>query len=207
MTRNEAIAELARDGAWTDAQLRERLERWGIASIDHYLSRQTVQARPTGFSKTRRLMEIVRPNGHGRDIAARLGVSLQLIRTGELEHALGLAELRWTVGARYRQYTAQDGLGRLHRHGRAIGGAGLGDHLADGAVSTPKGLVLLEYDHGRYTSTQVREKLASFERASRWSKDPIVGAVWGAPSARRAAWLRSVGVEKVVVVEASQWLK
>jgi len=206
MAREHAVCELARDGAWTARQLQARLAGWECPPIDAYVVRDTEPLRPTAWARHRQPIEVVRLNDRGVATAASRSVPTQLIRAGELEHALGLAELRWRCGVPFDRYTAQDGLARTHRQGLARGGRGLGSHLADGVFSRDGGVVLAEYDHGRYTATQVRMKLAAFRSAREVHGQPIVGAVWGAPTARRAAWLETVGVRHVVVLEHRTWL-
>src|SRR6516225_9471398 len=104
------IAELAIDGAWTVTQLETRLVRWNTAIPERYLRRTPVLVRPTAW--TRRLTEIglITPNARGAKVAAALGIPVQRIRSAELEHALGLAELRWRCGISYDRYIAQDGV-------------------------------------------------------------------------------------------------
>jgi len=206
MTREQVLCELARDGAWTSRQLAARLATWACRGVEAYVARTTAQLRATAWTRHRHAVEIVRLNAHGALAAAAHGVVPQTIRSGELEHALGLAELRWRCGVPYDRYIAQDGLGRAHRCGLARGGIGLGAHVADGMFVADSGLVLCEYDHGRYTAQQVRTKLAAFRSASRIDGQPIAGAIWGAPTVRRAAWLRALGVRHVVVLEAQAWL-
>lgn len=114
--------------------------------------------------------------------------------------------MRWRCGVPFDRYTAQDGLGRTHRQGLARGGLGHGSHLADGLFSRDGGVVLAEYDHGRYTAKQVQMKLAAFRSTREVHGQPIMGAVWGVPTLRRAAWLEAVGVGHVVVLERGTWL-
>jgi hypothetical protein len=205
-TREQLLCELARDGAWTARQLDARLAASGRPPIDAYLTRAAESLRPTAWARRRRTVEVVRLNARGAAVAASHGVPTQLIRAGELEHALGLAELRWRCGVPYDRYAAQDVLGRTHRQGLARSGLGFGHHLADGMFSGDSGIVLAEYDHGRYTAKQIRMKLAAFREVRRVQDQLVVGAVWGAPTARRAAWLQSIGVGHVVVMEPDTWL-
>jgi len=62
----------------------------------------------------------------------------------------------------------------------------------------PDGVVLCEYDHGRYTSRRILAKLGAFRSATRLDGKRIVGTVWGAPTERRAARLRSLGAGEVL---------
>jgi len=206
MTREQALCELAKDGAWTGRQLAARLATWACPGVEAYIARTTEQLRVTAWTRHRHAVEIVRLNARGARTAAAQGVVPQTIRSGELEHALGLAELRWRCGVPYDRYIAQDGLGREHRRGLARGETGLGPRVADGMFAADSSVVFCEYDHGRYTARQVQAKLAAFRNVSRIDGRPIAGAIWGAPSARRAAWLRALGVRHVIVLEAQAWL-
>jgi len=206
MTLDGVLLELAKDGAWTAKQLAARLVTWPCLSVNAYVTTTVEPLRRTAYARHRQAVEVVRLNARGAGIAKARGVSVQVIRTGELEHALGLAELRYRCGIPYDWYTSQDGLGRLHRRQTARGGVGLGSRLADGVFATDQGAVLCEYDHGRYTAKQVKTKLAAFQTIAKSNGAPIVGAVWGVPTADRAAWLRSLGVKDVIVMESGTWL-
>lgn len=206
MTREGALVELATDGAWTARQLAQRLTAWRCPDIEEYLARGTDRVKPTAWSRTRVRVEIVRLNRRGEELVARLGVRPQVIRAGELEHALGLAELRWRCGVSHDRYLAQDWLGRMHRRVRATGGAGMGDYLPDGVIATERGVVLCEYDHGRYSARQVTQKARSLHRVRVVTGQPVLGEVWGTPTHTRAHWLRSLGVSPVVVMEPDTWM-
>jgi hypothetical protein len=109
------------------------------------------------------------------------------VRGAELEHALGAAELRFAWGTRWGELEpCVNGAGDGRRW--AGGRTALREHVADGAVRTPHGLVLLEDDHGGYSARQVREKVAS-QSEPVWRGLRVAGAVWGAPTECRAAWL------------------
>lgn len=205
-TREQVLCELARDGAWTGRQLAARHAASQCPPIDTYLTRAAETLRPTAWARRQQTVEIVRLNTRGIAAAAARGIAPQLIRAGELEHALGLAELRWRCGVPYDRYAAQDVLGRTHRQRMARSGQGFGQHLADGMFSGESGIVLAEYDHGRYTAKQIRMKLAAFREVQHVNGQPVVGAVWGAPTGRRAAWLQAIGVEHIVVMEPETWL-
>src|SRR5579863_6037625 len=102
--REQVLCELARDGAWTGRQLAARLAACQRPPIDAYLTRAAETLRPTAWARRRQTVEIVRLNARGIAAVATRGVSPQLIRAGELEHALGLAELRWRCGVPYDRY-------------------------------------------------------------------------------------------------------
>jgi hypothetical protein len=203
-----ALVELARDGAWTAKQLEARLVRWNTAIPDRYLLRMPVRVHPTAWTRCTVSTEIAIPNAHGVELAAVLGVPVQRVRSGELEHALGLAELRWRCGVSYDHYIAQDEIGRTHR--QALAGAAmsilLGPRLADGLYAVEGGVILCEYDHGRYTARDIRHKIAAFYIQTHVGKHRIRGAIWGVPTAHRAARLREFGIAHAVVMEPDTWL-
>ncbi len=202
----DGLAELAADGAWTAAQLRARQRAWGLPDLGGCVQRLPVRLRPTAWAHRRVFSTVVQPSAAGTALLRAAGVRPQEIRPQELEHALGLAELRFRCGARRCGYHAQDALGREHRRARALGGAGFGGAVADGLMRTPHGVILLEYDHGRYTGAQVREKLRAQRALVRWDSARVLGAIWGAPTERRATWLRGLGVGEVVVLPPEKWL-
>ena len=203
-----ALAELARDGAWTAKQLEARLVRWNTAIPDRYLRRTPVRVHPTAWTRRTVSTEIATPNARGVEAAAAFGVSVQRVRSGELEHALGLAELRWRCGVSYDRYIAQDGIGRTHRQALARGGMSilLGSRLADGLYAVEGGVILCEYDHGRYTARDIRQKIVAFSLQAHAGKHRIRGTIWGVPTAGRAARLRELGVANAVVMEPDTWL-
>jgi hypothetical protein len=203
-----ALAELARDGAWTVKQLEARLVRWNTAIPDRYLRRTPVRVHPTAWTRRTVSTEIATPSARGAEAAAALGVPVQRIRSGELEHALGLAELRWRCGVSYDHYIAQDGIGRTHRQWLARGGTSiqLGPRLADGLYVVEGGVILCEYDHGRYTAPDIRQKIAAFSIQTYGGKHRVRGAIWGVPTADRSARLGELGVAHSVVMEPETWL-
>ena len=203
-----ALAELARDGAWTAKQLEARLVRWNTAIPDRYLRRMPLRVHPTAWTRRAVSTEIAIPNPRGVEAAAALGVPVQRVRAGELEHALGLAELRWRCGVSYDRYIAQDGIGRSHRRALARGGMSilLGSRLADGLYAVEGGIILCEYDHGRYTARDIRQKIAAFSVQTYAGRHRVLGAIWGVPTAGRAARLRELGVANAVVMEPDTWL-
>jgi hypothetical protein len=153
-------------------------------------------------------IEIVTPNARGARVAVALGVPVQHIRSIELEHALGLAELRWRCGVSYDRYIAQDGMGRSHRQALVRGGMSmeLGPALADGLYAVEGGVILCEYDHGRYTARDIRDKVTAFCARKYVGTHRICGAIWGVPTAHRAACLRALGAMRTVVMEPHTWL-
>ena len=203
-----ALAELARDGAWTAKQLEARLVRWNTAIPDRYLRRTPVRVHPTAWTRRTVSTEIATPNARGVEAAAAFGVSVQRVRSGELEHAIGLAELRWRCGVSYDRYIAQDGVGRTYRQELARGGMSilLGPRLADGMYAVEGGVILCEYDHGRYTARDIRQKIAAFSVQTYAGRHRVLGAIWGVPTAGRAARLRELGVAHAVVMEPETWL-
>jgi len=200
------MRELAVDGAWTQRQLDARLTRWGAPNPARYLTRAVMTVRPTARAHRWTRVTIVRPNAEARAALRTMRVRPQEIRSGELEHALGLAELRWRCGLPADHYCAQDTLGRDHRRAVARGAGGFGPAIADGVYQTRDGVVLCEYDHGYYTARQIRGKLTAFRSATRLNGQRVLGSVWGVPTARRASWLRDLGVRDVVVLDPETWL-
>jgi hypothetical protein len=203
-----ALAELARDGAWTVTQLEARLVRWNTAIPDRLLQWTLVRVHPTAWTRRAVSAKIATPNAQGAEAAAALGVPVQRIRSGELEHALGLAELRWRCGVSYDRYIAQDGMGRTHRQELARGRMSiqLGPGLADGLYAVEGGVILCEYDHGRYTAGDIRQKIVAFSLQTYAGEHRVRGAIWGVPTADRAAHLRGLGVAHSVVMEPETWL-
>lgn len=201
-----AVCELACDGAWTRLQAVCRLSELGGPDISPYVTVSVARLRRTAYARRAVPVEILRLNARGEEAARRLGGRVQVIRRGELEHALGLAELRWRCGALSSLYAPQDELGRAHRSSVARGGAGLMERLPDGLFATPGGYILCEYDHGRYTALQVREKLEAARAIREVNGLPVLGMVWGAPTERRARWLRERGARHVVVLDPRTWL-
>ena len=108
----------------------------------------------------------------------------------------------------YDRYIAQDGMGRTHRQELARGRMSiqLGPGLADGLYAVEGGVILCEYDHGRYTARDIRHKIAAFYIQTHVGKHRIRGAIWGVPTAGRAARLRELGVAHAVVMEPETWL-
>jgi len=206
MEPEQIVRELAVDGAWTQRQLDVRLARWGAREPSRYLTRAVMTARPTARAHRWTRVTIVRPSVDGKAVLRALQVRPQEIRPGELEHALGLAELRWRCGVSAERYRAQDTLGRDHRRAVARGSGGFGPAIADGVYETTGGVLLCEYDHGRYTARQVRGKLTAFRSATRYHEQRVLGSVWGVPTERRASWLRGLGVRDIVVLNPETWL-
>ena len=108
----------------------------------------------------------------------------------------------------YDRYIAQDGIGRSHRRALARGGMSilLGSRLADGLYAVEGGIILCEYDHGRYTARDIRQKIAAFSVQTYAGRHRVLGAIWGVPTAGRAARLRELGVANAVVMEPDTWL-
>ena len=206
MEPEHILRELAVDGVWTSRQLHARLANWGASEPSHYLTFATMPVRVTSWAHHAVHAVIVRPNPKGREVLRAVKARLQEIRPAELEHALGLAELRWRCEIPAERYRAQDALGRDHRGTVACGGAGLGPVIADGIYELPDGIVLCEYDHGRYSARQIMRKLSGFRSTTRVGGQRVLGSIWGAPSERRATWLRSLGVGHIIVMEPGSWL-
>lgn len=97
-------------------------------------------------------------------------------------------------------------LGRDHRWAVDRDGKGVGPVIADGVYEMPSGIILCEYDHGRYTACQVLHKLSGFRSPPRLEGRRLLGTVWGAPTERRAAWLCGLGVRDIVIIDPESWL-
>jgi hypothetical protein len=207
MTSTEKVLrELAADGVWTQCQLDARLAASGGEPPSRYLSRISVIVKPTGWAHRRVRIGVVRPNNEGCRLLRSIGVRTQEVRPAELEHALGLAELRWRCGISVEHYRGQAALGREHRRGVARGSSGLGPAVADGVFELDGGVGLLEYDHGRYTTRQILGKLGGFRSITRLEGRRIVRIVWGAPTEERAQQLHNLGVGEVMVLRPESWL-
>lgn len=148
--------------------------------------------RPTGYSRREIPTDVATLTSAGRVEAVRclgrtaLGASL----THEIEHRVGVGELRTRLRIPPDAWTSAIDLhvSRLIEAPRTPR-RGLPDGLAD-----INGMCLaLEYDHGCYTEVQVRLKQQVFGRLAEH-------AVWAAPTARRAEWLRRLGCEQVLIV-------
>jgi len=140
------------------------------------------------------------------NVARIYGVDVATIRRDELEHALGLAELRFRAGIPVWESISGARFIREQRHALAAGIGGTFRAAPDGASQGPSGLVLYEYDTGSYTARQVRAKLAAARAVGRVHGHAIAGYVWGAPTEARARWLHAHDVAAVRVVEPSAWL-
>ncbi len=206
ITELEVLAELACDGAWTAKQLEARVAYWGAGLPKACLFRQSALVKPTAWARHPVEIGLVRLSPNGAAVARTLGAHIQTVRPAELEHALGLAELRWRCGIPAWRYTPQDAVGRAHRRAVAQGGIGNALALWDGTYEVDGGVVLCEYDHGRYTARQVREKLTVFRQAAHAGGIRIVGTVWGVPTEKRASWLHELGTLNVVVMDPATWL-
>jgi hypothetical protein len=82
----------------------------------------------------------------------------------------------------------------------------LGPALADGLYAVEGGVILCEYDHGRYTARDIRDKVAAFCARRYMGNHRIRGAIWGVPTAHRAACLCKLGVAGTVVMDPHTWL-
>jgi len=149
---------------------------------------------------------VVRPTAAAIDVARIYGVDVATVRRDELEHALGLAELRFRAGIPIWESISGARIIREQRHALAAGLGSTFRAAPDGASLGPGGLVFYEYDTGSYTARQVGAKLAAARAVRRVHGHAVAGYVWGAPTEARARWLRAHGVAAVRVVEPSAWL-
>ena len=204
--RARALCELAHDGVWTRAQLHARLAAWGTSCSPRHLVTETARLRATARARTRTSVEVVRPTAAALDVARIYGVDVATVRGDELEHALGLAELRFRAGIPVWESISGARIIREQRHALAAGIGGTFRAAPDGASQGPSGLVLYEYDTGSYTARQVRAKLAAARAVGRVHGHAVAGHVWGAPTEARARWLHAHGVAAVHVVDPAAWL-
>jgi len=78
--------------------------------------------------------------------------------------------------------------------------------VPDGAYLFERGIVLCEYDTGRYSARQVQEKIAAGRSIRRLVGRQVIGYLWGVPTGGRAKWLRDRGARLVTVIPSSCWL-
>jgi hypothetical protein len=107
----------------------------------------------------------------------------------EIEHRLGVAEMRRRLGIPPHAWTSAL---ELHVMGLSSAGAGFRG-LPDGIARVNGEIVVVEYDHGGYSPAQISLKLRVFSGIS-------PRAVWGVPTGRRAGFLRKLGCKDVMVV-------
>src|SRR3989454_5951159 len=146
--------------------------------------------KPTGYSRLEIPTDIVVLTHFGRrEAEENLGRSAPAVSLAhEIEHRVGVGELRTTLRIAPEAWTSAVELHAAYlTEPSGIARRGLPDGLAD--VDGMR--LVLEYDHGRYTAAQVRLKQQTFSRLAD-------GAVWGAPTAQRAEWLRRLGCGHVV---------
>src|SRR2546426_9668492 len=148
--------------------------------------------RPTGCSRREIPTDIAVLTHVGRrEAEENLGRPASAVSLAhEIEHRVGVGELRTMLRIPPEAWTSAVEMhaARLNESSGIVG-RGLPDGLAD-----VDGMRLaLEYDHGRYTAAQVRLKQQTFSRLAD-------GAVWGAPTAQRAEWLRRLGCVHVVAM-------
>ncbi len=201
------LCELAHDGAWTLPQLEARRARWTCPKIHpRYIDIAVACLRRTGYSRTLVRVQIVRPKLTAVEIAQAHGIDVATARPDQLEHAVGLAELRWRSGVTAWHSISGETLARAQQHHRALEGHDGFRAAPDGAYLYDRGVVLCEYDTGRYSGNQVRAKIAAARSIRRLERRPIIGYLWAVPTQERAQWLRDRGVTSVAVVSASSWL-
>ena len=203
----ELMCELAHDGVWTVPQLKARRRRWNDPEIPPRLLRVTKGLlRPTGWSRTDVRVDIVRPTPAAAEIAWARGVDAACVREDQIEHAVGLAELRWKWGVSAWRSISGERLvsARIYRRtSRDSNGFHGGP---DGAYVFEQGLMLCEYDAGRYSARQVREKVITAQTIRCFEGRKVVGHLWGVPTSLRGQWLRRHGVSSVTVIPSSSWL-
>lgn len=183
--RVQSVVGLCSDDAQA-AGLLQACARQGLLKISRH------PLRPTGYSRRTVPTDVAILSVRGcRALADQIGRPVAALPLNDgIEHALGVGELRRVMQISPRAWTAATELhtaqlsGPMDHRGR-----GLPDALAD-----IDGMRLaLEYDHGRYTAVQVRLKQEMFPHLAD-------GAVWAAPTRRRAQWLSGLGCSHVIVV-------
>lgn len=148
--------------------------------------------KPTGYSRQMIPTDIAVLTATGRLEAqrtlGRFAVSASLEH--EVEHRVGVAEFRTHLQVPPDAWISpREGMGAWIPHAR-----GPGLRVFPDALASISGLRLaFEYDHGRYTEIQVREKLHAFKQ---WAS----AAVWAAPTERRIRWLQGIGCEEALVL-------
>lgn len=201
------LCELAHDGAWTLPQLEARRAQWTCPQISlRYINIAEASLRPTGYSRVSVRVPIVCPKPPALEIAHAHGIDVATARPDQLEHTLGLAELRWRSEVTAQHSVSGDTLLRAENHLRASEGFSGFRAAPDGAYLYDYGVVLCEYDTGRYSARQVRAKIAAAQSIRHLEGRQIIGHLWGVPTQERAKWLRDRGAGSVTVVPVSSWL-
>ncbi len=148
--------------------------------------------KPTAYSRREIPTDVAALTAKGRsEVQRSLGRSAPAISLAhEVEHRVGVGELRTMLQIPPEAWTSAVEL-HATRVTEVLGATGRG--LPDGLADVNGMRLALEYDHGCYTAVQVRLKQQRFRR---FADD----AVWAAPTARRAEWMRRLGCGHVVVV-------
>jgi len=189
------VSEIATDGALTVGQASRYAGseevaaaiRGGLATI------RTEEYRPTAKSRRVLAAPVLRLTSAGEDLARALGMTPQCVVPRKLAHALGLAELRALLGIRPAELLTAGELEALwNRYSTE------GHGLADGVARRGRELLALEYDHGSYKVSQIRQKLALTAALA----DRVI---WGTPSLPRARKLWELGANDVRVVTVPLW--
>lgn len=201
------LCELAHDGAWTLPQLEARRAQWTCPRIPpRYINIAQAYLRTTGYSRTSVCVPIIYPKPPALEIARAQDIDVATTRSDQLEHVVGLAELRWRSGVAARHCVSGDTLLRAQHHRHGSGGCGGFRAAPDGAYLYDYGVMLCEYDTGRYSAWQVRAKIKAVRSIRHLEGRHIIGHLWGVPTQERAKWLRDRGVGLVTVVPVSSWL-
>jgi hypothetical protein len=201
------LCELAHDGAWTLPQLAAQRSRFNCPELPPgYLSITERRLRPTGWSRILVPAEVVRPTRIAAEIARAHAIDVASVRPDQIEHTVALAELRRWNRIPVWDSISGDRLMRTQSHHRALGIRGGFRAVPDGAYLFEQGLVLCEYDTGRYGAAQVQAKIAAARSIRSLDGRRIIGHLWGAPTHARAFWLKNCGVASVAVIPPSSWL-
>ncbi len=201
------LCELAHDGAWTLPQFEARRGQWACPQIpQRYIEIAEASLRPTGYSRISVRVQVIRPTQVAMGIARAHGIDVATARPDQLEHAVGLAELRWRSRVTAWHSISGNALVRAQQHHRALGSHGGFRAAPDGVYLFAQGAMLCEYDTGRYSARQVRAKIAAAQSIRYLEGRQIIGHLWGVPTQERAKWLRDRGAGSVTVVPVSSWL-
>jgi len=201
------LCELAHDGVWTLPQLEARRRRWNDPKVPpQFLNVSKESLRPTGWSRIAVPVDIVRPGQAAVEIARARGIDVARVRVDQVEHAVGLAELRWRCGVSAWCSISGERLARKQIYRGTSGDSSEFRCGPDGAYIFEQGLVFCEYDTGRYSAGQVREKIVAARPIRYFEGRRVIGHLWGVPTRTRSRWLKSHGVSSVAVIPSSSWL-
>jgi len=185
------LVDLAFDGACTAAQAVRNRGRGALASAVEggLVVVRTHRYRPSGGARGTVPVPVVLVSRAGEELLRREeGLIPYRPPARKLAHAIGMSELRAVLGLDPGNGLRGDALEAMWVR---VGGVGHG--VPDAVFTDGEAWLALEYDHGKYTRQQAREKL-------RYASVLVDRLVWGVPSRARAEWLRGLGAEEVLVL-------